>query len=195
MSILGPFKLMTVTIVALVIVIGAEAGQVLAESFAAGEEDRMLAMVNERRAEHGIEPLEINDALRMVARRHTRDMVTSSELYHNPDLQADVDTALSGWTLIGENVGVGPSTRAVQDGFIDSPPHRRNVEEARFNLAGIGALASERGEVFYTQIFAERRGPPRPTTASAPAGPTADDVIGALLDVLSGIADSLAFWR
>lgn len=197
MAMLRTVKLMAFTAVALLIVVGAEAGQVLAESFAVAEEDRMLALVNDHREARGIEPLETDDALRMVARRHTREMVRTGELHHNPDLRSAVNGARPGWTLIGENVGVGPTTQAVHDGFMDSPRHRRNLEDVRFTVVGVAALASADGRTFYTQTFAELPPDisPRAPRPSPSATPTPGDVVEALVDVLNAIANGVTFWR
>lgn len=171
-----PFRalqLFIFSLVALVIVLGAEASQVVAESFLAAEEDRMLAMVNDHRTDQGLEPLESNQALRWVARRHTSRMVSRGDIYHNPDLAAEADEAVPGWRMLGENVGTGPSLEAVQDAFLRSEKHRTNIEQPGFDTVGIGGAAGPNGRRYFTQDFAAWNGPPTPSPAPpTPATPT-----------------------
>ena len=59
--------------------------------------------------------------------------------------------------LVGENVATNqgfpdPAETAVQ-GWLDSPPHRENIE-GDFNLAGVGIAENADGLFYFTQIFA-----------------------------------------
>lgn len=166
-------QLFAFSLVALVIVVGAEASQVLAESFLAAEEDRMLEMVNDHRAERGLGPLESNEALRWVARRHTQRMVDRRDIYHNPNLAAEADEAVPGWRMLGENVGMGPSLEAVQGAFLRSEKHRTNIEQPAFDTAGIGGATDPDGRRYFTQNFAAWDGPPTPPPPPPTPAPTA----------------------
>lgn len=172
---LRSLKLFVFSLVALVVVIGAEAGQVVAESFLIAEENQMLSMVNDHRADRGVQPLNHNDAYRWVARRHTQSMVSRGTIYHNPNLSADADGAIPGWRLLGENVGMGSSVESVQEAFLRSDRHRANIENSGFNTAGIGGAAGPNGRQFYTQNFAAWNEPstpaPPPPTAPPPTAP------------------------
>ena len=169
---LHALKVTALTVLALVIVLGAEAAPALAESYLASEERSMLAMVNDHRASKGLKPLKSNDALRTIARRHTSEMASKGSLYHNPDLKAEVSAALPGWTYLGENVGVGPSTEAIQDAFLNSDGHRQNIENSRFNIVGIGGVALDDGRMYFTQVFAEYHAQPQPKPTTTEPKPT-----------------------
>lgn len=168
-------KLFVFSLVTIVVVIGAEASQVVAESFLIAEEDKMLSMVNDHRAGRGIQPLKSNDAYRWVARRHTQRMVSRGTIFHNQNLSAEADDAIPGWRLLGENVGMGSSVEGVQNAFLGSPRHRANIENPDFNTAGIGGAASASGRRYFTQNFAAWTGstppPPPPTAPPATAPP------------------------
>jgi hypothetical protein len=175
---LRALRLFAFTLVALATVLGAEASQVLAESFLGAEEDRMVALVNDHRAQVGLGPLAHNDALRWVARRHARAMADAGSIYHNPNLAADADAAIPGWRAVGENVGVGPSTESVQQAFLDSPKHRDNIEGPRYTVVGLGAVSEPGGQHYFTQNFADWAVPPPPppappAQAAAPPPPAA----------------------
>lgn len=167
-------KLFVFSLIAIVVVIGAEASQVVAESFLIAEEDQMLSMVNDHRAEKGVQPLKSNDAYRWVARRHTQRMVSRGTIFHNQNLSAEADDAIPGWRLLGENVGMGSSVEGVQKAFLNSARHRANIENPDFNTAGIGGAAAESGRRYYTQNFAawtDSTPPPPPTAPPATAPP------------------------
>ena len=61
-----------------------------------------------------------------------------------------------GFTLAGENVGmtdrVKPNSEILQ-GWIDSPPHRANLQGAAYNRTGIGIARSADGTLYYTQLY------------------------------------------
>lgn len=55
------------------------------------------------------------------------------------------------WCSLAENVGYGPSIQAVQNGFMNSPDHRKNVLGS-FNGVGVGV--AHRGKtVFVVHVF------------------------------------------
>lgn len=147
-----------------------------ADDALAVEEQRMLEMVNDHRIEQGLRPLKMHDGLRKMARRHTHDMAAEGDIFHNPDMVSDANAAAPGWRLLGENVGVGPSTASVQDAFLDSPKHRENIETQAFTVAGIGAVRGPDDRLYFTQNFAEWEPQPDPTPvpkATAPPPSTA----------------------
>lgn len=56
------------------------------------------------------------------------------------------------WSLIGENVGVGGNLQALWDAFMNSPPHRANVLDSRWDYVGVGVIRS--GNTYYaTMVF------------------------------------------
>ncbi len=58
---------------------------------------------------------------------------------------------------VGENIGVGEDGAPLEDsvkGWMGSPPHRENILNRRFQETGIGISRNDKGETYYTQIFA-----------------------------------------
>lgn len=147
-------KVLMFVVLAFVAMMLAEVSQAVAESFLGGDEDKMVSMVNQHRKTHGLRALPSNSALKWVARRQAQRMVMSGYIYHNPDLEADADPAIPGWLAVGENVGVGPDTVAVEDAFLRSPAHHANIHDREYNIIGLGAMASNDGSKYYTQNFA-----------------------------------------
>jgi hypothetical protein len=165
---LRSLKVLAFVVLAGAVVFAAEASQAVAESFLADDEAQMAALVNQHRAGVGLSSLVHNDALRTIARRQAQRMVVAGYIYHNPDLRSEANAAVPSWLLLGENVGVGPSVEMVEEAFLNSAKHRENIETARFNNVGVGAMASQDGGLYFTQNFADLRTAPAAAAAAAP---------------------------
>jgi hypothetical protein len=174
MRFLKSLKVLAFVVLALGMIVAAEMSQAVAESFLAGDESQMATLVNGHRSSHGMSSLQTNEALRMVARRQAQRMVMAGYIYHNPDLGEEARQAIPGWLLLGENVGVGPDAPAVEQAFLDSPNHHHNIDTGEFNIVGMGAMAADDGQRYYTQNFAHWNGSSTGgATASRPASKTA----------------------
>ena len=120
---------------------------------AAASQDRkeqMLALTNEARATHGKSALALNAKLSRYATKHSRQMASEGYLFHTEDL-ADKLAGLD-WSMGGENVGVGSSLTDLQEAFMGSKPHRRNILQKRYDHAAIGIVKSD-GTLWVTVIF------------------------------------------
>lgn len=167
--------------VGLGLLLGSEVGQAVAESFLSPEETQMARLVNRHRDNrHDRRTLDMNSALRMLARRQTQRMVTAGFIYHNPDLVKEANKALPDWIKLGENVGVGPDVPSVEKAFLASSGHHANIHLGAYNLIGVGAMAGDQGSKFYTQTFAQVDSSsafaagPGFAIATAQAGPAAE---------------------
>lgn len=108
--------------------------------------------------------------LNAVAQRHAERMAAENRLFHNPSLGREV----TGYELVGENVGVGPELGMIHEAFLDSPSHRANILETRFTEIGIGLATGGDGALWIVQVFRQPIAPapapaPAPTPAPAPA--------------------------
>ncbi|MFN2614324.1 MAG: CAP domain-containing protein, partial [Actinomycetota bacterium] len=74
-------------------------------------------------------------------------------IYHNQNLGSDVK---GNWTMVGENVGVGPDVATLHQAFIDSPEHRDNILERSYNQIGVGVAYGADGNIYVTEDFAAR---------------------------------------
>ncbi|MGH6691447.1 MAG: CAP domain-containing protein, partial [Gammaproteobacteria bacterium] len=137
----------------------------------AAEEGCFTASANEARAAEGIAPMSTNQDLVGLARRHSAEMAASGTIFHNNNLGSDVPGK---WTLVGENVGQGPACASVHTAFMNSPAHRKNIMEPRYNFVGMGVVVAS-GTVFVTEVFMERKtaAAAPPPAAAAPAPPPA----------------------
>ncbi len=107
------------------------------------EEQEVVVLINDIRAQRGLAPLTINQSLVAVARRHSRDMATNDFMSHTgSDGSSPWDRMRdAGYQLGrgGENVAAGYSTAAgVVDGWMNSTGHRENMLSPSFCDLGVG---------------------------------------------------------
>lgn len=114
----------------------------------AGVEGEFVSLLNQERAADGLPQLSMAGDLTAVARRHSQGMADDDNLRHNPDLDSEV----SGWQKVGENVGRGPSAGAIHQGFMNSPSHARNILDPDWTQVGVGVVVRD-GQVWVTEVF------------------------------------------
>jgi uncharacterized protein YkwD len=126
-------------------------------------EAELLERTNAERAARGFAPLAHDPALTNVARTRAAAQVPLPSLSHydaSGQLAVGKLLAAEGVTykLAGENLARLPgadnttSTRATK-ALMDSPLHRKNILEPRFDRMAIGAVLDPNGRVIYAQIF------------------------------------------
>jgi hypothetical protein len=69
-----------------------------------------------------------------VARGWAQQMAASGGIAHNPDR----GNQITGWSVLGENVGMGTSVDIVHQALVNSPHHYENLVDSEFSLVGIG---------------------------------------------------------
>jgi uncharacterized protein YkwD len=129
-------------------------------------ENELLEAANKSRELTGVPPLRMDESLREAARAHARRMVDSERLDHQFSGELSLVeriaqvSALSG-TLntslkidrAGENVAYAPCAPDVHETLMRSPPHRENLLDRGFNVAGVAAIWSK-GRLYVVQDFA-----------------------------------------
>jgi uncharacterized protein YkwD len=111
---------------------------------------RLLRIINDVRAHHGVKRVDLNLDLSRYAKRHSDEMADRRRLFHTNDLYSRVRAyRANAW---GENVGVGGTLRRVVRAWMKSDGHRHNILERRFSKTGIGVVRRG-GRVWLTQIF------------------------------------------
>ena len=123
---------------------------------AAGEhEKRCLDLVNKFRKENGKPPLAFSKILSDIAMPHTQAMLDKKvPLGHSgfKERSAKASFAMSTGENVGYENGYSDPVKTLVDGWINSPPHRRNML-GDFNQIGIAF--AHRGDLWYgTQFFA-----------------------------------------
>src|SRR5882724_8127214 len=126
----------------------------------AAAESELLQLANQRRRDAGVPPLRGNEELTQAARTHARLMVARQELSHQFAGERSLMPRLrdSGLPInsVGENVAYHSSVEKAFDALMKSPPHRQNLLDPDFNIAGMAAFWSG-GRLYVVQDFAHVR--------------------------------------
>ena len=144
---------------------------------------QVLTLVNQHRASKGLSQLTASTTLTNASVWKARHMAKYLYMSHNdpapPVARTTGDRLLacgypattSGW---GENIAYGYTTAsAVMQGWLNSPGHRANIENASFRSLGVGVAVSNTNRIYWAQAFGTQSGstpPPPPTTYACSNG-------------------------
>jgi len=112
---------------------------------------QLLQMANQARATTGAQPLKWDPALAAAARQHCLRMAAEGPISHRyageDDLSVRAGQAGAHFSMIEENVAMGPTVDSVHVGWMHSPGHRDNLLNPNVDRVGIAVVAS-RGELY-----------------------------------------------
>ncbi len=106
--------------------------------------------VNDTRARSGIHELAYDEQAELKAQAWAERLASRNQLAHSR-----LRDGMSGWKLIGENVGYGSSVESVHRQFMASAPHRANIVDRRFTHLGTG-VATGHGRTWVVHVFVQR---------------------------------------
>jgi uncharacterized protein YkwD len=120
-------------------------------------ENDLLQLANQSRQTAGVSPLRMDESLRDAARAHARLMVRSQQLEHQlPGELALLEriglVSPLRMDRAGENIAYATCARGANEVLMRSAPHRENLLDGGFNVAGIAAIWS-RGKLYVVQDF------------------------------------------
>jgi uncharacterized protein YkwD len=123
-------------------------------------EAALLASVNRSRTQAGAAPLRMEGSLRAAALAHARLMAANRQLEHSfpgePSLlQRIANVSALPLDRAGENIAVATCPDDAADLLFRSPPHRKNLLNPKYNVAGIAAIWSH-GHLYVVQDFAHQ---------------------------------------
>jgi uncharacterized protein YkwD len=157
----GRLFLFTLCLVACLVSARAEEPKEKAKFKLSMEEQRLLELTNAERKKEDLPPLVPNAVLFKVARGHSENMARQEKLAHELDGKTPymrIKAAGYRYHYAGENVASGDvELEDVVKGWMASPGHRKNILGRNFTEIGLGLATSERGDVYYTQVFASPR--------------------------------------
>lgn len=113
----------------------------------------VLELINKERAANGVEPLTLNDTLAEAAQTRADEC---AEVYsHTRPDGSSCFTVLDDYGITysyaGENIAYGyTSAEAVVQGWLNSPPHKKNILNEKYTETGIGYDPATNS---WTQIF------------------------------------------
>src|SRR3954470_14539608 len=113
----------------------------------AAKAEQLFAMANATRAQEGRGRLAWDQALAEAAMKHCMLMAAKGPISHRYNGEADLTTraadAGAHFSLIEENIAVGPYPGSIHQGWLDSPGHRANLLNADIDRVGIAVLAAQ----------------------------------------------------
>lgn len=121
-------------------------------------ESELLEAANQSRGAVGVPPLRMDESLRAAAREHAWRMIGSNRLDHQlPGEPALLERIAQVSPLrmdrAGENLAYATCAAGANDVLMRSTPHRQNLLDRSFNVAGIAAIWSN-GKLYVVQDFA-----------------------------------------
>lgn len=126
------------------------------------ELQEIFSLINKYRVRNELNELEWNQDLAKLARLYSEKMAREHFFSHDEPTGATVveranKLQIKNWQKIGENLfmceGYKKFTRFAFESWLESPLHRRNILDERFQQTGIGIAKSERGAIYVTQVF------------------------------------------
>jgi uncharacterized protein YkwD len=136
-------------------------------------EQTVLCLLNAERTKRGLPRLRDDARLETAAGKHSTDMVRRGFFDHDsPGGSSPSDRikdagylkGARGWS-VGENIAYGTGSyatpRSIVEGWMDSPPHKRNILHRGFSEIGVGVAlgAPRKGNrgATYTTTFGARQ--------------------------------------
>lgn len=122
-------------------------------------------LINQKRAENGLEPLTWSDDLASIARIHSQNMAQLNFFSHrgqdNKMVSDRADAAgIKKWRAIGENIafnrGYGDPISKAVDLWLNSPSHRHNLLDENWKETAVGVAIGADGSFYFTQVFLKK---------------------------------------
>jgi uncharacterized protein YkwD len=125
------------------------------------DEQYMLNLVNKERRANGLNALEIDPKLQMMARRYSQEMIDNNFFSHTSPVTGELLDRVTaagvddGWLLAGENLAGAPTVESAFQGLMNSPTHKDNILEPKYTRVGIGVIdGGPYGKMFSQEFIA-----------------------------------------
>ena len=145
-----PFVVVVFLLAALLVLALVPSGTNAQERY--GRRRQMLSLTNDDRKQHNRRALDFAMAISDYAKAHSRAMARQGYLFHSSEGQLRNLLVGRNWSIAGENVGVGGTLESLQDAFMHSRKHRRNILRREFFRAAVGVVRQD-GRLWVTVIF------------------------------------------
>ncbi len=121
------------------------------------DEQAVLDLINSKRQENGLDPLEIDEELQNVARLKAQDMVDNNYFSHtSPTYGTPFEMIKSfgiSYKTSGENIAGNSSNEGAVNAWMNSQGHKDNILNKNYNYTGIGVVNSPIYGKIYVQMF------------------------------------------
>jgi uncharacterized protein YkwD len=130
--------------------------------YISGLEQRIFALINQKRIQNGLKPLLWNERVARIARLHSNNMAINNFFSHAGLDGKHVDgraklTRFNDWRVISENIAFNrgyedPAVHAVES-WMNSEGHRKNLLQKNWDATGVGVGVTTGGAFYFTQVF------------------------------------------
>ncbi len=121
-------------------------------------ERQLFEALNRERTAQGLSALQWDNALFKAAREHALRMANLNMLEHQLPSETNLEGRLAEvgarFSVIAENIAVGPNPQVIHVGWMNSPGHRKNILNPRLTSVGIAAVRGP-GGLFAVQDFSQ----------------------------------------
>jgi uncharacterized YkwD family protein len=124
------------------------------------EEQQMVKLVNDARAQNGVPPLQVDMQLTNVARIKAQDMIDNNYFSHNSpkygspfDMMRDFGIK---YVQAGENIAGNQNVQDAQNALMNSPGHRQNILNPDYTHIGIGIKKGGPYGNMFSQMFVSK---------------------------------------
>lgn len=118
----------------------------------------LWTMIDDARRSQGLSSLRRDERLDAVAQAHVASMSSRGKTAHDAGDGLPFErVARAGLVArrVGENVARARSVERAHQVLWDSPSHRRNLLDARYEAVGIGVARTEGGDILVCELFAD----------------------------------------
>ncbi|GAA0182424.1 hypothetical protein SH2C18_48080 [Clostridium sediminicola] len=121
-------------------------------------ENKVIKLVNCKRAKMDLKPLVRNYELAKIARLKSQDLVDNNYFSHRSPTYGSPFDMISNfgitYSIAGENIAFGQITPSeVMKAWMKSKGHRSNILNSSFTEIGVGVVVDEHGRYYWTQMF------------------------------------------
>lgn len=159
----------------------------VARASTGSQEADFVADINAERIRRGLGTVVVRSDLVEAARAWSQRMRSAGRIWHDPE----IDEKIEGWTVLGDNVGRGPTPSAIHRAFMESPDHADVILDPRFTEVGVG-VAVDGATLYVTEIFVRRTSAPAPSTVVRRARPAAAPVPAAVAAPMLALTERIS---
>jgi len=120
-------------------------GRAYEQNDARADEHALLDLTNQARVQAGLSRLQMDEGMAAAARAHAAMMVNQEQLSHQFPGEPILTQRLAATCMLhldraGENVAIAGSVEQAEENLMHSPPHRENLMNPDYNVAGFAVL-------------------------------------------------------
>lgn len=124
------------------------------------QEQQMLTLINQARAQNNVPPLQIDMQVTNVARIKAQDMIDNNYFSHNsPKYGSPFDMMKSfgiSYVEAGENIAGNQTVVNAENALMNSPGHRKNILNPAYTHIGIGIKGGGPYGNMFSQMFVSK---------------------------------------